>query len=212
MQYLFLHGLGQTPESWSAVLDCLDEKIGCLCPNLTELLQGQTVNYSNLYRNFAACCDQNEGPLCLCGLSLGAVLALHYTVEHPSKVHALALIAAQYQMPKRLLQFQNVIFHLMPKTMFRETGFGKQDFIGLTRSMTSLDFRDGLHNISRPVLLICGEKDKANRAASESLKTLLPNAKLEIVKNAGHEINIDAPMQLAKLLNAFWRSDISQKF
>ena len=53
-------------------------------------------------------CDKENEEIVLCGLSLGAVLTLNYAIDHPDKVKALVLIAAQYKMPKKLLfeQFQ----------------------------------------------------------------------------------------------------------
>lgn len=51
--------------------------------------------------------------------SLGAVLTLNYAIDHPDKVKALVLIAAQYKMPKKLLKVQNMLFHLMPNSAFQ---------------------------------------------------------------------------------------------
>lgn len=36
MRKVFVHGLGQTPESWNAVLSSIDEKEKCVCPDLVE--------------------------------------------------------------------------------------------------------------------------------------------------------------------------------
>lgn len=55
------------------------------------------------------------------------------------------------------------------------------------------------------VLVICGEKDSANRKASEKLAKCLSKAKIRIIENAGHEINIDAPEQLAEILNSYYK-------
>ena len=39
--------------------------------------------------------DEIEEDICLCGLSLGGVLALNYAIEHPGKIKVLVLIARQ---------------------------------------------------------------------------------------------------------------------
>ena len=57
-----------------------------------------------------------------------AVLALNYAIDHPDKVKALVLIAAQYKMPRKLLKVQNMLFHLMPNSAFKKMGFKKADF------------------------------------------------------------------------------------
>ena len=40
--------------------------------------------------------------------------------------------------------------------------------------------------------------------ASLQLKALIPNAKFNVIQNAGHEINIDAPRNLGIVLNEFF--------
>lgn len=202
MGKVFVHGLGQTPESWNAVLSSMDETEKCVCPNLVESAKNQNVNYKNLYNAFLELCDKFDEPIDLCGLSLGGVLALNYAIERPDKVKSLVLIATPYKMPKILLKLQNICFRFMPKSMFQQMGFEKKDYIGLCKSMMELDFTDRLDNISCPVMLVCGEKDNANKKAAKELATLLKNARLEIVSGAGHEVNVEAPDKLGKLLRS----------
>ena len=201
--WLFVHGLGQTADSWNPTLASFSRSRVCACPDLSELTAGRTADYSNVYSAFCEYCDRFSQPLALCGVSLGAVLCLHYAIERPGRVRMLALIAAQYQTPKALLKFQNVLLRFMPQSMFAQTGFGKKDFMALSKSMTDLDFREGLAGVRCPALVICGQKDRANQKASRNLARLLPNARLYTVANAGHEINVDAPQELASLLDSF---------
>ena len=99
------------------------------------------------------------------------VRAGQYVIEHAEKVASLVLIGTQYIMPKRLLKFQNMIFHLMPNRSFRKMGFGKKDFISLSKSMIDLDFQKDLEKINCRVLVLCGEKDKAKYVCSHRIKT-----------------------------------------
>lgn len=202
MGKVFVHGLGQTPGSWNAVLPFIDEAEGSVCPDLVEGVKNQSVNYKNLYKAFSELCDKFNEPIDLCGLSLGGVLALNYAIERPEKVKSLVLIATPYKMPKMLLKLQNICFRFMPKSVFQQMGFEKKDYIGLCKSMMELDFTDKLDNISCPVMIVCGEKDNANKKASKELATLLKNARLEIVNGAGHEVNVEAPDKLGKLLSS----------
>lgn len=50
-------------------------------------------------------------------------------------------------------------------------------------------------------LLCAVKKDSANLKASKKLNELLPQATLQIVPGAGHEINKDAPEAIAAILN-----------
>lgn len=198
---VFVHGLGQTAASWNQTLAFFEQSHKCMCPELCKLADGRAVDYPNLYSAFCEYCAQLPQSLVLCGLSLGGVLCLHYAIEHPDKVRSLVLIAAQYQMPKALLRFQNALFRFMPQSMFAQTGFGKKDFLSLCKSMMALDFRGRLADVRCPALVLCGQKDHANQKASRQLAELLPNARLHILANAGHEINLDAPQELASLLD-----------
>lgn len=207
MGKVFVHGLGQTPEGWNAVLSSMDVTEKCVCLNLAESAKNQKVNYKNLYNVFLELCDKFDEPIDLCGLSLGGVLALNYAIERPDKVKSLVLIATPYKMPRMLLKLQNICFRFMPKSMFQQMGFEKKDYIGLCKSMMELDFRDGLdNNISCPVMIVCGEKDNANKKAAKELTMLLKNARLEIVNGAGHEVNVETPDKLGRLLLEFYGS------
>ncbi len=86
-------------------------------------------------------------------------------------------------------------------------GLPKKDVIQLTSSMKKLDFSHQLSDISCPTLILCGEKDKPNRKAAEQLSSLINGAKLEIIKQAGHEANVDNPEGLGEIIKIFLESD-----
>lgn len=201
MKYIYLHGLGQTPDSWNRVLGYLNAPTDSICPNLAKLVHGREANYPDLYAAFSALCDAINDDLTLCGLSLGGVLALNYAIDHPEKVKSLVLIATPYKMPKELLRLQNILFRFMPKSAFSQTGFQKVDFIRLCRSMAELDFSRSLRKVTCPILVLCGENDRANQKACKMLSHLLPDAEFRLISSAGHEVNVDAPEALAKILH-----------
>ena len=201
MNRILVHGLGQTPTGWGRTVAQLEDKENTICPDLAKLVSGQEVTYGNLYKEFAGICNELDRQVQLCGLSLGGVLALNYAIDYPEKVHSLVLIGAQYKMPKNMLRFQNMLFKFMPKSAFTQMGFGKADFIGLCRSMMDLDFSDSLQKVTCPVLVVCGEKDSANKRASMELADKLENARLQIIPGAGHEVNVEVPEVLAESIN-----------
>ena len=153
---------------------------------------------------FSGRCDKENNEIVLCGLSLGAVLALNYAIDHPDKVKALVLIAAQYEMPEKLLKFQNLLFHVMPNAMFEQFGFKKADVIRLCGTMAELDLRDSLYKVSCPALIVCGEKDNANKKASKELASYLSDAHFHELLKTGHEANIESPEELAMVLQRFY--------
>lgn len=111
------------------------------------------------------------------------------------------LIGVQYKVPSLLIDFQNVLFRLMPNKAFESMGLSKRDTIKLTHSMRALDFCGKLDEIECPVRIVCGEKDTANLKAAQSMKNALLQAELYIVPGAGHEVNKCAPEAIAAILN-----------
>ena len=203
MKYLYLHGLGQKPNSWDRTIKETKVSDSSISLSFAEMLKGKKAAYRELYAAFSEECDKEAEEIVLCGLSLGAVLALHYAIDHPDKVKALVLIAAQYKMPKKILKFQNMLFRLMPNSMFKQMGFPKADVISLCGTMAELNFGDSLHNVSCPVLIVCGEKDNANKKASKELDRYLSKSSFCELK-AGHEVNIESPEELAIVLQRFY--------
>ncbi|MFR5601065.1 MAG: alpha/beta fold hydrolase [Lachnospiraceae bacterium] len=212
MKYIFLHGLGQTAASWDETIGCLEGKEDVFCPDLFELIREKEIVYGNLYEAFSEYCaavsESVSEPLAICGLSLGGILALQYTIENPGKVKSLVLIGTQFVMPKGLLKFQNTVFRFMPPKLFDGMGLKKRDTIKLSESMLELDFSQTLKAVQCQTLVICGEKDRANRKAVAELANRLPRGELKIIENAGHEVNVDAPEELGTALNAFWKMEV----
>lgn len=198
MKTVFLYGLGQTVHDWREVIDkaALSDYD---CPELIAL-SGKELKYSAIRAEIEKRYEDTDEPFRICGLSLGAMLALDYTIRHKEKIDSLILLAAQYKSPTILVDIQNLIFRCMPKKTFADTGVSKQDMIQLSHSMRSLDFTSELKKVSCPVAIVCGEKDKVNQKAARQLSILLPQADLHIIPGAGHEINIDAPEAIADIL------------
>ena len=204
MQYVFIHGIGQCSSSWDKMISFMTKPVNAECPDLVKLLNGEEFTYTNLYRAFSNHCNNIPGPLNLCGLSLGGVFALNYTIDNPARVHSLVVIGARYKVPKALAIIQNIIYQLTPQSTFQKIGFNKKNSIRFVNSMIGLDFSDKLSVISCPTLILCGENDVANKKAVKSLADKMPEAIFQLIENAAHEVNVDNPQALALTLEAFY--------
>ena len=200
MKYILLHGMGQNASSWDETVSYLSNTVEIICPELSDFFTEENCYYTNMYSSFCEYCNNFSEPLNLCGLSIGAVLALNYAIDYPQKVKSLILIAPQYNMPKFLLKVQNVLFKFMPESQFKDIGLTKKDFITLTNSMANMNFASGLENVACPVLVLCGEKDNVNKKAAVKIAEKLSRAKFSTIENSGHEVNIDNPKGLAKII------------
>ena len=199
MKTILLHGLGQTAQDWKKVV-CQLSSSNVECPELFSSMENE-ISYPQILGDLERRYSNAKEPLRICGLSLGALLAIDFAIRHGDKVASLVLIGTQYKVPSLLIDFQNLIFRCMPNKAFESMGLSKSSTIKLARSMRALDFTAQLSGIHCPVNILCGEKDSANLKASKKLNEILPKATLQIVPGAGDEINKDAPEAIAAILN-----------
>ncbi|HJJ16161.1 MAG TPA: alpha/beta hydrolase [Clostridiaceae bacterium] len=203
---ILVHGLGQNETSWNEVKNQLNNNgINVETPNLFSIVKNYQVNYENMYKTFADYCNSFKEKLNLCGLSLGGILSIDYAIEYPEKVNSIILIGTTYEIPKRMFKLQNFIFKFMPKSTFENMGIKKNDFINLTNSMEDLDIKSKVDNIKCPALILCGEKDNVNMESAKQLNRNIKESKLEIIKNAGHEVNTESPKELASVMSEYWK-------
>ncbi len=203
MKKVLIHGSGHKATSWNKTLEYINDDV--LCPELSSILDGKEASYDNLYASFVKYYNDIEGKIDLCGLSLGGILALNYTLDYPDKVNSLILIGTPYKVSKVMFGIQNVIFKFLPKSLFEDMAFNKKDTFILGSSMKNLDFSDRVSKIECPTLIICGEKDKTNIKSAYYLSKNNKGSQLEIIKNTGHIINEESPKELALLINNFWK-------
>lgn len=199
MKTILLHGLGQTAQDWKEVV-CQLSSSNVECPELFSSMENE-ISYPQILGDLERRYSNAKEPLRICGLSLGALLAIDFAIRHGDKVASLVLIGTQYKVPSLLIDFQNLIFRCMPNKAFESMGLSKSNTIKLAHSMRALDFTAQLSGILCPVHILCGEKDSANLKASKKLNEIFPKATLQIVPGAGHEINKDAPEAIAAILN-----------
>ncbi len=207
---ILVHGLGQDEKSWNEVKNQLNNNgINVETPNLFSIVKNYQVNYENMYKTFADYCNSFNEKINLVGLSLGGVLAIDYITEFPEKVNSIILIGTPYEIPKNIFTIQNIIYKFMPKRIFEKMGCPKKDMISLLDSMKNLSIPEKAQNIKINTLIICGEKEKdnINMKSAKQLNKVIKNSKFKIIENAGHEANIDNPIELASTIYDFWKDN-----
>ena len=205
MKKILIHGSGHKADSWRQTVSHMAGGEHILCPELSAILNGREASFPNIRAAFAQYCAQAGGPVHLCGLSLGGILALDYALDHPENVKTLVLIGTPHKVPKFAFALQNVVFRFLPKSTFASMAFDKRDTFALGNTMKDLDFSGRLEEIRCPTLILCGEKDGANLKSARFLAGHIPGAELQVIGNTGHVVNEENPKALAERLNEFYR-------
>ena len=201
---IFVHGSGHKATSWEKTISYMTNNEDIVCPNLSSILEGKEASYENLYSSFVKYCNEFDGQIHLCGLSLGGILALNFALDFPQKVKTLVLIGTPYKVPKVAFSFQNIIFRFLPKSIFETMAFDKKNTFALGDTMKNLDFSDRVKNIKCPTLILFGKKDSANMKSADYLSQSIRSAELKIIENTGHVVNEENPKALADILNEYY--------
>ena len=201
---IFVHGSGHKATSWEKTISYMTNNEDIVCPNLSSILEGKEASYEKLYSSFVKYCNEFDGQIHLCGLSLGGILALNFALDFPQKVKTLVLIGTPYKVPKVAFSFQNIIFRFLPKSIFETMAFDKKNTFALGDTMKNLDFSDRVKNIKCPTLILCGKKDSANMKSADYLSQSIRSAELKIIENTGHVVNEENPKALADILNEYY--------
>ena len=201
---IFVHGSGHKATSWEKTISYMTNNEDIVCPNLSSILEGKEASYENLYSSFVKYCNEFDGQIHLCGLSLGGILALNFALDFPQKVKTLVLIGTPYKVPKVAFSIQKIIFRFLTKSIFETMAFDKKNTFALGDTMKNLDFSDRVKNIKCPTLILCGKKDSANMKSADYLSQSIRSAELKIIENTGHVVNEENPKALADILNEYY--------
>ncbi len=201
---VFVHAVGQSPSIWDKTLEELEEQT--LRPDLGEMIRAHGAGYGALYGAFSSYCGQVEGPLELCGQGQGAMLALHYALDHPERVSSLVLASGRCKSSLAAVLFQNGMFRIMPERSFRDSGLRKREIIRLCWSFGMQNFSGRLGELSCPTLILYGQLDEESRRQAALLCRGIPGAQADQIALSGREINREQPRALAVRLRRFYRS------
>lgn len=173
MTWIFLHGLGQAPRPGSGALRRLEPELTVHCPSLSELAAGDP-RYPALLSALETAQDSIPGaaaplravPGRCAGDGLrpppsgagGLAGALRYSAHHAPESAAAAGFPVPPDAGTGLCRQR-----LQPEAMRQLAG-----------SMAELDLRPRLPELSCPVLVLCGSKDRANRKAAGNWQNNCP--------------------------------------
>jgi 3-oxoadipate enol-lactonase len=188
---VFLHGIGTGPEAWQLQVEAFAGERVVVAPHVPLDLGDACEVLDGLE-------GAEDERLDLCGLSWGGLVALRYALERPERVQSLTVTAAFASLPARLRALQFVM-----SLAVRVVPRAPHELAGPMRQGARFDVRDRLDSLHAPTLVLCGERDRLNLPLSRALARPIPDARFEVVPDAGHVANVDNPDGFNRLLAEF---------
>ena len=200
MKLIFLHGLGQSADSWKEVQDLLADYPS----EALDLFPAGVGTYQEAKEHIYQHLSEETEPFVLVGLSLGAVLALELSSYDLPNLQALVLSGCPLKLAGNIpFYIQSLIFKLLPKRIFEKQGADKSLLVGVSEELKTLDLREIARNCSYPILLICGSQDKPNLKSMKDLQQLILNSQFQIIPDGPHVLNRAKPKEFAEITRSF---------
>ena len=200
MKLIFLHGLGQSADSWQEVQELLVDYPS----EALELFPSGVASYQEAKESIYQHLSEETEPFVLIGLSLGAALALELSSYDLPNLRALVLSGCPLKLSGNILFYlQLLIFKLLPKRVFEKQGADKALMVGISEELKTLDLREIAKTCPYPTLLICGSKDKPNLSSMRSLHKLISESQFQIIPDGPHVLNKEKPKEFAEITRSF---------
>ena len=200
MKLIFLHGLGQSADSWKEVQDLLTDYPS----EALDLFPAGVGTYQEAKERIYQRLTVKTEPFVLVGLSLGAALALELSSYNLPNLQALILSGCPLKLAGNIpFYIQSLIFKLLPKRIFEKQGADKSLLVGVSEELKTLDLREIAKNCSYPTLLICGSQDKPNLKSMKGLQQLMSNFQFQIIPDGPHVLNRAKPKEFAEITRSF---------
>lgn len=200
MKLIFLHGLGQSADSWKEVQDLLADYPS----EAIELFPTGVGTYQEAKERIYRRLTVETEPFILIGLSLGAALALELSSYDLPNLQALVLSGCPLKLAGNIpFYIQLLIFKLLPKRIYEKQGADKSLMVGVSEELKTLDLRENAKNCPYPTMLICGSQDKPNLSSMKSIHELMPDSQFQIIPDGPHVLNKAKPKEFAELTRSF---------
>jgi pimeloyl-ACP methyl ester carboxylesterase len=165
----------------------------------------------------------------LVGHSMGGMIALQYTLDHPTNVKAQVLIATtpyvgkisiRRQLPYYLSKVKLVNFETIHEDRLRKTFHPStpqatiefavkeemkhvKDYMKIIKSIEHFDVTSQLERINQPSLILVGDKESVLPERSQLLHAKIPNSRLKIMEGHDHNLIIDIPKRIVEEIIEF---------
>ena len=231
---VLLHGWGAESGTFSGIQDSLSQHFKVYAidfPGFGKSAEPKVpwgvAEYTQLFRDFVGACDIRD-PI-LIGHSFGGRVSIKYASSQPVKKLILVDSAGikpkrkpsyyvkvySYKTVKQLLKLPGLKRYSERILTYMKGRVGSSDYKNVSGVMQQTlvrvvneDLRALLPHIHCPTLLIWGSNDTATPVSDAKLmESLLPDAGLVVLNNAGHYSYLEKPREFAIIVNKFLENE-----
>ena len=147
--------------------------------------------------------DGISGPVVLCGVGSGVLVALRVAADAGGRVQGLLLtIGRRSPGPVLVRSIHRGVADLLPLATLQRLGAGERHLVQVMDGVRPQDYRVLAARVDQPAVVAWGRRDLLDRRASERLADALPHGRLVPVAGAGPGWVWDSPDRLAGLLSS----------
>jgi pimeloyl-ACP methyl ester carboxylesterase len=207
---ILLHAAGRGGRSWRRLTPLLTDAFTVLTPDLPGFNDAPgPFTMAAAVDAIAELAALQERPVRLCGLSLGASVALAVAAAHPDladRVVASAPAVDGARHPQ-----VTALYRRAPGWAIRRLTDlpGRDAWLSFVDEIAALDLVDALPKISAKTLVLCGSRDRANLAEAKLAGQAIPNGSFYLVPHVGHTWAVTQPTLFATVIRPFLAADVA---
>ncbi len=222
---VFIHGWGATAKIFDTVFYYLNDEFNIRYFDLpgfgkTPIEKIMTLkDYADFVYTFLKD-NKIEQPIII-GHSFGGAVAVKLAILHPESISKLVLVSASaVRWPRHKIMFikkmadiiKPFLSEKLRKLILKILKLDKTDYAQIDspklketfKNVINEDLSPYLSTIKIPTFVIWGEKDTVTPLKEgKFIAKLIPNAKLSIIKNAGHFRFLEKPEEFVRLIKEF---------
>jgi 3-oxoadipate enol-lactonase len=206
---ILLHAAGRGGRSWRGLTPLLTDAFTVLTPDLPGFNDAPgPFTMAAAVDAIAELADACPPPVRLCGLSLGASVALAVAAAHPDvadRVVASAPTIDGARHPRVTAAYRRA-----PGWAVRRLTDlpDRAAWLSLVDEIAVLDLVDDLRRIAARTLVLCGSRDRANLAEARLAGQTIPNGTFYLVPHVGHTWPVTQPKLFAPVIRAFLTASV----
>lgn len=176
---VFLHDMADTPLTWQDQVGALPEG----WRPLTPWLRGMKPIDKEDFDLQAAADALSVVPLehgvesfAICGMGLGAAVALRAAADSPAMVSGLVLVNPLIAPPGAVLKMQKAALRMTPRSRLAAQNVDKDHLLAAMDMLATLDLGDALEHVDCPTLVVSSQAQPATQKQATELAARLSNA------------------------------------